>query len=56
MKTIPIQTAGETPFQRFDNLFKAVIAVPKAAIDKREKKYTKSRVKVSRTGPKPKAR
>jgi hypothetical protein len=29
------------PFQRMDNLFRAVIAVPKAEIDRREKQWQK---------------
>jgi hypothetical protein len=32
----PIQVPGSTPFQKMDNLFRAVIAVPKAEIDRRE--------------------
>jgi hypothetical protein len=30
----PIQVTGSTPFQRMDNLFRAVVAVPKAEIDR----------------------
>jgi hypothetical protein len=31
-----IDVPGTTPFQKMDNLFRAVIAVPKAEIDRRE--------------------
>lgn len=41
--TSALPEAETDPFKRFDNLFKAVIAVPKAAIDKQEVKYAKSR-------------
>jgi hypothetical protein len=33
----PIDVPGSTPFQKMDNLLRAVIAVPKAEIDRREK-------------------
>jgi hypothetical protein len=39
----PIQVPGNTPFQKMDNLFRAVIAVPKAEIDKREKEWKRAR-------------
>jgi hypothetical protein len=32
---------GCTPFQKMDNLFRAVIAVPKAEIDRREQQWQK---------------
>jgi len=34
-----------TPFQKMDNLFRAVMAVPKAEVDQREKQWQKSRGK-----------
>ena len=34
-----IQIPGSTPFQKMDNLFRAVIAVPKAEIDRREERW-----------------
>jgi hypothetical protein len=37
----PIDVPGSTPFQKMDNLFRAVIAVPKAEIDKREEQWKK---------------
>ena len=37
----PIDVPGSTPFQKMDNLFRAVIAVPKAEIDRREKEWQK---------------
>jgi hypothetical protein len=41
----PIDVPGSTPFQKMDNLFRAVIAVPKAEVDQREKQWQKSRGK-----------
>jgi hypothetical protein len=35
----PIDVPGSTPFQKMDNLLRAVIAVPKAEIDRREKEW-----------------
>jgi hypothetical protein len=35
----PIEVPGSTPFQKMDNLFRAVIAVPKAEIDRREERW-----------------
>ena len=37
MKPI-IQASGDTPFQKFDRLFRAVISVPKSAIEKKNTK------------------
>ncbi len=37
-----IQVPGDTPFQKTDNLFRAVIAVPKAEIDRREQEWQKA--------------
>lgn len=34
---------GDTAFEKMDNLFRAVIAVPKAEIDKREEKWKRAR-------------
>ena len=45
----PIQVPGNTPFEKFDNLFRAVIAVPKSEIDKRDAKW-KSRKKLAKKG------
>jgi len=36
---------GNTEFERFDNFFRAVIAVPKSAIDKEETKWKRARAK-----------
>jgi hypothetical protein len=35
----PIDVPGSTPFQKMDNLFRTVIAVPKAEIDRREEQW-----------------
>ena len=39
----PIQIPGSTPFQKMDNLFRAVIAVPKAEIDRREEEWKRAK-------------
>jgi hypothetical protein len=44
-KSPPIDVPGSTPFQKMDNLFRAVIAVPKAEIDKREKEWKRAQKK-----------
>lgn len=36
---------GDTEFGKFDNFFRAVIAVPKAVIDKEDAKWKRSRAK-----------
>jgi hypothetical protein len=41
----PIQVPEGTPFQKFDSLFRAVIAVPKTEIDKREEKWKRAQKK-----------
>jgi len=41
----PIEVPGSTPFQKMDNLFRAVIAVPKAEIDRREQQWRKQQRK-----------
>lgn len=41
----PIDVPGSTPFQKMDNLFRAVIAVPKAEIDRREEEWRKAKKK-----------
>ena len=46
--TTVLREAEADPFKRFDSLFKAVIAVPKAAIDKQEAKYEKVRERKKR--------
>jgi len=45
------QQPGETPFERFDGLFRKIIAVPKATIDKEEAKWKrrKQRKRVKRS-------
>jgi hypothetical protein len=49
----PIDVPGSTPFQKMDNLLRAVIAVPKVEIDRREeewqKQYGKKRKKKARS-------
>jgi hypothetical protein len=37
----PTEVPGSTPFQKMDNLFRAVIAVPKTEIDRREEEWQK---------------
>lgn len=44
----PIDVPGSTPFQKMDNLFRAVIAVPKAEIDRREQEWHKRHGKKKR--------
>jgi hypothetical protein len=44
----PIDVPGSTPFQKMDNLFGAVIAVPKAEIDRREQEWQKQNGKKKR--------
>lgn len=41
----PIDVPGCTPFEKMDNLSRAMIAVPKAEIDKREKEWKRQRAK-----------
>ncbi|HLG95775.1 MAG TPA: hypothetical protein VKX49_05640 [Bryobacteraceae bacterium] len=36
-----IEVPGHTPFQKLDSIFRAVIAVPKAEIDRRDKEWQK---------------
>jgi hypothetical protein len=38
----PIDVPGSTPFQKMDNLFRAVIAVPRAEIDRREEQWERA--------------
>ena len=45
----PINIPGSTLFQKMDNLFRAVIAVPKAEIDRREKEWQKQNGKRKRS-------
>ena len=47
----PIEVPGSTPFQKMDNLFRAVIAVPKAEIDRREKEWKRARKRKKATKP-----
>jgi hypothetical protein len=44
----PIPTPEGTPFQKMDHLFRAVIAVPKTEIDRREEEWKKERKKKRR--------
>ncbi len=45
-KSLPApKVHGDTEFEKFDNLFRAVIAVPKAVIDKEDAKWKRARVK-----------
>ena len=37
----PIEIPGSTPFQRMDNLFRKVVTVSKAEIDRREQEWQK---------------
>jgi hypothetical protein len=39
---------GNTEFERFDNLFRAVIAVPKTTIDREETKWKRARARKKR--------
>jgi hypothetical protein len=41
----PPNVPGSTDFERFDNFVRAVIAVPKAVIDKEEKKWKRARAR-----------
>jgi hypothetical protein len=43
-----IDVPGSTPFQKMDNLFRAVVAVPKAEIDRREEAWQKANGKKKR--------
>jgi len=38
-KSPPIDVPGSTLFQKMDNLFRAVIAVPRTEIDRREQQW-----------------
>ena len=40
-----IQVPGSTPFQKLESIFRSVIAVPKAEIDRREKEWKRQREK-----------
>jgi hypothetical protein len=46
MKPLPAPNVpGSTEFQRFDNLFRAVIAVPKTAVEKEDAQWRRAREK-----------
>lgn len=47
----PIDFPGTTPFQKMDNLFRAVIAVPKAEIEKREQEWKRKKAAKRQQGP-----
>jgi hypothetical protein len=38
----------ETPYEKFRNFTKKIVAVPKSEIDRREKAYKKARAKAKR--------
>ena len=45
-KSLPAPNVpGSTEFEKFDNFFRAVIAVPKAVIDREEEKWKRARAK-----------
>ncbi len=44
----PIPTPDGAPFQKFDTLFRAVMAVPKPEIDRREAEWKKQRARKKR--------
>ncbi len=44
----PPKVPGNTEFEKFDNFFRAVIAVPKATIDKEEAKWKRTRARKKR--------
>jgi hypothetical protein len=44
----PPHVPGRTEFERFDNFFRSVIAVPKATIDREEKKWKRARARKRR--------
>jgi hypothetical protein len=39
---------AETPFEKFRNFTKKIVAVPKEELDRREKAYKKARAKLKR--------
>ena len=41
----PLNVPGNTEFEKFDNLFRAVIAVPKTVIDREERKWKRARAR-----------
>ena len=41
----PIPSPGATEFEKFDNLLRKVITVPKAEVERREKEWQKQRQK-----------
>lgn len=44
----PPNVPGKTEFERFDNFFRTVIAVPKAIIDKQDAKWKRARARKKR--------
>jgi len=49
MKPLPAPNVpGNTEFEKFDNFFRTVIAVPKATIDKEEAKWKRARARKKR--------
>ena len=54
MKPAPApELPGNTEFERFDNLFRAVVSVPKAVIDKEEAKWKRARARKKRARKSP---
>jgi len=46
MKPLPApDVPGSTEFERFDNFFRAVIATPKAVVDREDAKWKRARAK-----------
>jgi hypothetical protein len=43
-----INSKSETPFEKFRDFTKKIVAVPKSEIDRREKAYKKARAKGKR--------
>ena len=49
MKSLPAPNVpGDTEFEKSDNLFRAVVSVPKAVIDKEEAKWKRARARKKR--------
>jgi hypothetical protein len=40
---------GETPFERFDNIMKRILAAPKQEVDRRMAKFARQRKQTKRT-------
>lgn len=44
----PPNVPGNTEFEKFDNLFRAVISVPKAVVDREDAKWKRARARKKR--------